>query len=128
MSAFEKVREMIEKRHNELYEKWKNKNRHSDCDNCDIMCEGYNYENDHKNKRQQFLNEMDRDNYKYMNIDEELLNESYREGSKWILKYMRSDDDDYGLCYEEKFDLLSNVVNDNNIYLKELVYWIQHEM
>ena len=57
--------------------------------------------------------------------DEEMINESYREGSKWILKMMN---DECGFSAKDIVETLEKISNDNEEYKKQLIFWIGYEM
>ena len=103
MSAFTRVYEMIEGQMEKLLKEWENKNE------VILGREGY-YED--------FCDEyyyMDY-SYKYYDIDEKLLNESYREGLSWIMECKENDDD--------LIEYITNMNKSNKEYLKQLIFWI----
>jgi hypothetical protein len=61
----------------------------------------------------------------YYNIDEDDLDNSYREGSVWILERLN---DDYGVNCDDIVDTLNKISNDNEEYKRQLIYFIGQEL
>ena len=113
MSAFMEVYGIIKKRTEDLYEEWQDENK----------------ENDKDRSFEDFIEEnvcCDYNNYNNYKIDEELLNNSYREGSMWILRNLR---EEHGWNNDDElFAMLDKIAIDNNEYLKEFIFWVGYEM
>lgn len=61
----------------------------------------------------------------YYNISDDDLNDSYREGSVWILEQLN---DDYGVDCDCIVDTLKKMSEDIEEYKKHLVYFIGQEL
>jgi hypothetical protein len=61
----------------------------------------------------------------YYNIDEDDLDNSYREGSVWIMERLN---DDYGVNCDDIVDTLNKISNDNEEYKRQLIYFIGQEL
>ncbi len=58
-------------------------------------------------------------------INDEELNDSYREGSVWILNKLQ---DEYGFDAEYILKTLKNMSEDNREYAKQLIYFVGTEI
>ncbi|MCP5063305.1 MAG: hypothetical protein GY936_12680 [Ignavibacteriae bacterium] len=65
------------------------------------------------------------DSLSYYDISDEELNDSYREGSMWVLKKL---DDEYGFDNDELMKTLEKM-NDKNVeYARQLIYFVGTEL
>ena len=60
----------------------------------------------------------------YYDVDCDLLNDSYREGSAWIIERLT---DDYGFDAEYTMDILKKMSKDNQYYLQQLIYFLVND-
>jgi len=126
--AFTELYSTIKTQMEILLEEWKDENRHvhNECEDCDDDCEGYDYEKDKEYYMDDFMNEYTNNyfSYEYYEIDDEMLNESYREGSSWIMDKMLADYDNHFTIVKT----MTQINKDNREYLKQLVYYIGYEL
>ena len=52
------------------------------------------------------------------------MNDSYREGSAWIIERLT---DDYGFDAEYTMDILKKMSKDNQYYLQQLIYFMVND-
>ena len=62
----------------------------------------------------------DENSIHYYDIDWELLNDSYREGSVWVISKVLNA---YGGNIDYVTDLLTKMSKDNHYYLQQIIYW-----
>ena len=59
----------------------------------------------------------------YYDVDWDLLNDSYREGSSWIIERTN----DLGTDAEYTMDILKKMSKDNQYYLQQLIYFMMSD-
>ncbi len=133
MSYFTELFDDIRSQMELLLNEWKEDHRHDNCydyhinDDFDHDCDGYDFEKDEEFLLEKFFLEYtNSDNsLEYYIISDDDLNDSYREGSAWVLKQMN---EEYGLGADYISKTLTQMSEDNIEYAKHLIYWISHEI
>jgi hypothetical protein len=124
MSDFTELFDSIKSQIELFLNEWKEEHRH---DNYDHDCDGYDFEKDEEFLLEKFFLEYTNsdDSLEYYAISDDDLNDSYREGSAWVIKKMN---DEYGLDADDISKTLTKMSEDNRVYAKQLIYWIGCEI
>jgi len=110
----------------EFLKEWKEEHIHDDCEDCDDDCEGYDYKLGEQDLEEFFLEYTNSDNsIMYYDISDEDLDNSYREGSLWIIERLV---DEYGMDSEDIMKTLKKMSKDNKEYAIQLIYFIGCEL
>ena len=125
MSHFTELFAYITNQMEDLLKDWKEDNIHDLCSDCDDDCEGYEYEEGKQDLEPFFLEYTNSDySLEYYKINDEELNDSYREGSLWILEKLT----EYSVDCDDIIDTLKKMSQDNREYAKQLIYFIGTEL
>ena len=106
MSDFYQVQEEIEEQIKQL---WIDYDKDGDIE--EVIEEFKHYYGNHENS------------VYYYDVDCDLLNDSYREGSSWVIERTN----DFGTDAEYTMELLKKMSKDNQYYLQQLIYFIMSD-
>ena len=122
MSDFTELFDSIKSQIEFFLKEWKEEHRPITED-----CDGYDFEKDEEFLLEKFFLEYTNsdDSLEYYAISDDDLNDSYREGSAWVIKKMN---DEYGLDADDISKTLTKMSEDNRVYAKQLIYWIGCEI
>jgi hypothetical protein len=109
MSDFTELYAYIETQIENLLKDWKEENDWKDGDDLE---EFFLYYTNHENSMM------------YYDISDDELNDTYREGSVWILERLN----EWGADCNYIIDAFKKISNDNEEYEKQLVYFIAQEL
>lgn len=103
---------------------WKEDNIHDLCSDCDDDCDD-DYEEGEQDLEPFFLEYTNSHNsIMYYNIDDDDLDNSYREGSVWIMEQLN----EWGVDCDYMIDIFKKISNDNEEYKRHLIYFIGQEL